>query len=41
MMDSGIIGVTIGKLDDAKCLHAHTADYLLRGGKYPLKNEMQ
>ena len=32
MMGSGIIGVTLDKTDDAKCLHAHTADYFLRGG---------
>lgn len=32
MMESGIIGVTLDKTDDAKCLHAHTADYLLRDG---------
>lgn len=31
ILNSGIIGVTQHKLDDVKCLHAHTADYLLRG----------
>ena len=28
--ESGIIGVSKGRTDDAKCLHAHTADYILR-----------
>lgn len=32
MMNSGLIGVTMDKVNDAKCLHAHTADYFLRGG---------
>lgn len=31
MVGSGIIGVSLNKLDDAKCLHAHTADFFLRG----------
>jgi hypothetical protein len=30
LMESGIIGCTIGKLQ-VKCLHAHIADHLLRG----------
>ncbi|CAN0137123.1 unnamed protein product [Pylaiella littoralis] len=30
-LDSGITGVTPGKVRDAKCLHAHTADALMRG----------
>ena len=29
---SGIIGVTADRVDDIKCVHAHVADYLLRGG---------
>lgn len=33
--DSGIIGVSKGKTDDAKCLHAHVADFIIRG-----KNEI-
>jgi len=41
LMNSGIIGISQGKLDDVKCLHAHTADELLRGeneiGKLVLK----
>lgn len=31
LMGSGIIGITVDKVDQVKCLHAHTADYLLRG----------
>ncbi|CAM9213565.1 unnamed protein product [Chrysoparadoxa australica] len=31
-MASGISGITPNKVDDAKCLHAHTADELCRGG---------
>jgi hypothetical protein len=31
MINSGIIGITAEKVDDAKCLHAHVADHLLRG----------
>jgi hypothetical protein len=30
LMDSGLIGCTIGKLQ-VKCLHAHVADHLMRG----------
>ncbi|CAM9310543.1 unnamed protein product, partial [Hapterophycus canaliculatus] len=30
-LDSGITGVTPGKVRDAKCLHAHVADALMRG----------
>lgn len=30
-MESGILGVSSNKINDVKCLHAHTADYLLRG----------
>jgi hypothetical protein len=30
-MNAGIIGVSPGKVNDAKCLHAHVADELLRG----------
>ena len=30
LMDSGIIGCTIGKLQ-VKCLHAHIGDHLMRG----------
>jgi hypothetical protein len=30
--ESGIIGVTKGKTDDAKCLHAHVGDLIMRGG---------
>ena len=33
-MDSGIIGVSQNKTDDVKCIHAHVADYLIRGGMY-------
>lgn len=33
-MESGIIGVSPGKTDDVKCIHAHVADHLLRGGEY-------
>ena len=44
LINSGIIGISIEKVDDAKCLHAHVADYLLRGenliGKWAL-NEME
>lgn len=29
--DSGIVGVTKGRTDDAKCLHAHVADFIMRG----------
>lgn len=31
MIGSGIIGVTTDKVDDAKCLHAHVGDLLIRG----------
>jgi len=31
LMGSGIIGVSQGKVDDIKCVHAHVADFLLRG----------
>mmetsp|Transcript_107142 Transcript_107142/g.206077 ORF Transcript_107142/g.206077 Transcript_107142/m.206077 type:complete len:216 (-) Transcript_107142:55-702(-) len=31
-MQGGIIGVSQNKLDDIKCVHAHVADQLLRGG---------
>ena len=38
---TGIIGITLNKVDDVKCLHAHTADYLVRGdnkiGEWTLK----
>lgn len=34
MLESGIIGVTKGKVDDVKCLHAHVADALLRGREH-------
>lgn len=30
-MDSGILGVAPGQVDDVKCLHAHLADHLVRG----------
>jgi hypothetical protein len=30
-MNSGIIGITLEKTDDVKCLHAHVADELVRG----------
>ena len=30
-LSSGFIGVTVDKVDDVKCLHAHVADALLRG----------
>ena len=33
-MDSGIIGVSQNKTDDVKCIHAHVADYLVRGGEF-------
>jgi hypothetical protein len=36
ILNSGIIGVSQNKSDDVKCLHAHTADYLLRGGNVTL-----
>lgn len=31
-MESGITGITLKKVDDVKCMHAHVADELLRGG---------
>jgi len=31
IMASGFIGVSEKNVDDVKCLHAHTADFLLRG----------
>lgn len=31
LLNAGIIGVTPNKVDDVKCLHAHVADYLIRG----------
>lgn len=31
LMNSGIIGITLDKVDDVKCLHAHIADAILRG----------
>ena len=31
LMGSGIIGISLGRNRDVKCLHAHTADFLLRG----------
>lgn len=31
LINSGIIGITLNKLDDVKCLHAHIADTLIRG----------
>lgn len=41
LINSGIIGISLEKVDDVKCLHAHVADYLLRGenliGKWALK----
>lgn len=33
VIDSGFTGITQGKLDDVKCLHAHAADSLLRPGE--------
>lgn len=30
-LESGIIGVALGKVHDVKCLHAHLADHLVRG----------
>lgn len=30
-LNLGFIGMTMNKFDDVKCLHAHVADYLLRG----------
>ncbi len=30
LISSGLIGITRDKLDDVKCLHAQTADYILR-----------
>jgi hypothetical protein len=34
ILNCGIIGVSQNKTDDIKCIHAHVADYLLRGGEY-------
>lgn len=31
LMTSGIIGITVNKVDDVKCLHAHVADAIVRG----------
>lgn len=31
LINSGIIGITLDKIDDVKCLHAHIADTLIRG----------
>jgi len=31
LINSGIIGISPGRVRDVKCLHAHTADELLRG----------
>ena len=31
LLESGIIGITLEKVDDIKCIHAHTADFLMRG----------
>lgn len=31
LLESGLIGITLNKVDDVKCLHAHVADHLLRG----------
>jgi len=31
LLDSGLIGISQGRVNDVKCLHAHTADQLLRG----------
>ena len=31
LINSGIIGITLNKIDDVKCLHAHIADTILRG----------
>lgn len=40
-INSGIIGISPDKIDDVKCLHAHVADYLVRGdnliGQWALK----
>jgi hypothetical protein len=44
LLNSGIIGITLAKVDDVKCLHAHVGDHIVRSensiGKWAL-DELQ
>ncbi len=39
ILDSGIVGITQGRADDVKCLHAQVADHLARGNN-PIGEEV-